>query len=135
MGDVNRSFKYRYVIRAKEGSQIRSNSLESARQVAVKRLESTLGKANFLLRLHKFPHHILRENPLASGAGADRLSTGMKMSFGKPIGLAAQVQAGDIIYEVRSDNEAIAKKALELIKCKLPNSYSIIPEPLAPGQH
>jgi large subunit ribosomal protein L10e len=129
MGDPNRRFKYRYIIRAKQGTQIRANSLESARQSAVKRLETVLGKGNFLLRLHKYPHHILRENPLASGAGADRLSTGMKMSFGKPIGVAAQVHEGDVVYEVAADNEAIVKKACDLIKCKLPNSYSIQHEP------
>jgi len=130
MGNVNGAFKHRYVIRAKTNLQVRSNSLESSRQVAVKYLESNLGKTGFMFRLHKFPHHILRENALASGAGADRLSTGMKQSFGKPIGIAAQVHEGDILFEVRSDNEAAAKKALHLIKCKLPNSWSIVSEPL-----
>lgn len=131
MGDANAAFKHRYVLRAKVGCQVRSNALESSRQVAVKYLEGTVGKTGFMLRLHKFPHHILRENALASGAGADRLSTGMKQSFGKPIGIAAQVHEGDIVFEARSDNEAAAKKALDLIKCKLPNSWSIVSEPLA----
>ncbi len=128
MGDPNGTFPILYRIRAKVGCQVRSNALESARQVAVKYLETTTGKTGFMFRLRKFPHHILRENALASGAGADRLSTGMKQSFGKPIGIAAQVHVGDIIFEVATNKEADAKKACELIKCKLPNSWSIVNE-------
>lgn len=128
MGDSNAKFSVLYRIRAKVGCQVRSNALESARQVAVKYLETNLGKTGFMLRLRKFPHHILRENALASGAGADRLSTGMKQSFGKPIGIAAQVHEGDIIFEVATNKEVDAKKACELIKCKLPNTWSIVNE-------
>ncbi len=134
MGNTNRTFPIRLLLRSKTDCQVRSNALESARQVAVKHLETSVGKANFFLRLHKFPHHILRENPLASGAGADRLSTGMKMSFGKPIGLAAQVHTGDIIFEVRAENEAVAKRALNLVRCKLPNSWAIVAEELMEAQ-
>lgn len=125
MGATNRDFKYTYKLIAKTSLQVRHNALESARQVAVKYLETKLGKTGFYLHLHKFPHHVLRENPLASGAGADRLSTGMKMSFGKPIGIAAQVHEGDCVYEVRTDIEADCKRTLQLVKGKLPNSWYI----------
>ena len=47
-----------------------------------------------------YPHHIMRENPLATGAGADRMSTGMKKSFGKTIGVAARVHKGQTLVTV-----------------------------------
>ncbi|MBR9703247.1 50S ribosomal protein L16, partial [Candidatus Woesearchaeota archaeon] len=74
------------------------------------------------------PHHILRENPLASGAGADRMSTGMKMSFGKPIGLAAQVRKGKKIIEISVDpqNVATAKLALKRAASKFPCACRIV---------
>jgi large subunit ribosomal protein L10e len=125
MGATNKAFQYTILVQSKQGLQVRHNSLEAARQVAVKYLEVNLGKTGFYLRLHKFPHHVLRENPLASGAGADRLSTGMKMSFGKPIGIAAQVQQGDTVYEVRTDNLAAAKRAANLIKSKMPGGWML----------
>ena len=128
MGAPQKTFKHQYVLIAKTDVQLRSNSLEAGRQVAIKYLETTVGKVGFTLQLRKFPHHVLRENALASGAGADRLSTGMKQSFGKVIGIAAQTHKGDIVYEVHSDNEAACKEALRLIKTKLPNSYSITPK-------
>jgi len=128
MGAPQKTFKYKYVLVSKTGVQLRSNALEAARQVAVKHLETTTGKVGFMLHLHKFPHHILRENPLASGAGADRLSTGMAAAFGKPIGIAAQTKPGDIVFEVHSDNEEACKRALQLVKSKLPNSWLIQPK-------
>src|SRR3989338_8821118 len=69
--------------------QLRDNCLESARQTCNRLLEKTLVK-NYFFRVRVYCHHILRENPLASGAGADRMSTGMQQSFGKPIGVAAR---------------------------------------------
>lgn len=79
------------------------------------------------MRIHTFPHHVLRENALASGAGADRLSTGMKKSFGKPVGVAAQIPKGKIIFEigVEEKNVQLAKDALRLVRNKLPNDYYI----------
>jgi large subunit ribosomal protein L10e len=134
MGAVNKEFPFTVYINSKQDLQVRHNSLEAARQVAVKYLESNFGKTAFYLRLHKFPHHVLRENPLASGAGADRLSTGMKMSFGKPIGIAAQVRQGETVYEVRTENLAAAKRAATLIKSKMPGSWAIVEKkaPVAP---
>ena len=76
------------------------------------------------LKINIYPHHILRENPLAAGAGADRMSTGMKMSFGKPIGLAAQVKKGQTLLSVNVDKEnlEVAKQALKKASHKLPCS-------------
>src|SRR3989338_3535 len=64
---------------------IRQNALEAARQTCNRLLEKVAGK-EYHLRLKLYPFHVLRENPLASGAGADRTSTGMQKAYGKPIG-------------------------------------------------
>ena len=70
----------------------------------------------------------MRENPLASGAGADRMSTGMKKSFGKAIGIAAQFKLGDIFMSVNVDkvNIPVAQEALIRAKNKLPCGCSIL---------
>src|SRR4030042_379678 len=52
--------------------QIRDHALESARQATNRSLERNVGKGLYFFRVRPYPHHILRENPLASGAGADR---------------------------------------------------------------
>ncbi|MDD9954024.1 MAG: 50S ribosomal protein L16 [Candidatus Woesearchaeota archaeon] len=100
MGDPRKKYEYTLELVAHDNVQLRHNALEAARKTANRALEENAGKDNFLLKFRVFPHHVLRENPLASGAGADRMSTGMKMSFGKPIGIAAQVKKGKTIIEV-----------------------------------
>ena len=70
---------------------------------------------------------MLREHALASGAGADRFSSGMAHSFGKPIGVAARVKKGQTLFQVSVDkqNLEIAKQALERASKKLPCSCAI----------
>jgi len=58
---------------------IRDTAIESGRMVLTKNLESRL-PSKFYLWVKIFPHHILRNNKAAAGAGADRLSTGMKQT-------------------------------------------------------
>ena len=122
MGNLKREFPYKVVLISKDEVQIRHNAIESGRLAANRFLEKKVGKINFHLRIRMFPHHILRENPLASGAGADRLSTGMKCSFGKAIGIAAQVKKGKEILEVNveKNNVEIAKQALKNASYKFP---------------
>lgn len=104
-----------------EDFQLRHNAAEAARKTALKLLETRLGK-NFFFKLRFFPHHILRENPLASGAGADRMSTGMKMSFGKPVGVAAQCPKGKVLAEIHCERKdiPIATHALKRFQYKIP---------------
>ncbi len=128
MGNVQKLFEYTLMLVPKKELQIRHNALEAARQSGNKLLESKLGKGNYHMQLRKVPHHILRENALASGAGADRMSTGMAASFGKIVGLAAQIHKGDIIFQVETDKANLATAKLALIRCKnkLPCSCQII---------
>ena len=126
--------KYPVVVRliSDRDIQVRQEAIEAARKTANKRLEKQLGK-NYLFWIRKYPHHVLRENPLATGAGADRLSTGMKLAFGKPIGIAAQVFTGDIVMEVYTTEQgvAIAKEALRVAKHKLPFTGKLVVDRIA----
>jgi len=127
LGSPKKSFPYTLELISKRDLQIRDNALESAKQTSNKLLESGIGLAGYHLKLKTYPYHILRENPLAAGAGADRFSTGMQKAFGKPIGNAAQIKKGDTIFQVSVDkaNLEFAKKALTRASKKLPCSCII----------
>ncbi|MGM0604455.1 MAG: 50S ribosomal protein L16 [Halobacteriota archaeon] len=86
-----------------EDVQLRHGSLESARLSANRHLLKTLGEGNYKMLLRKFPHQIIRENKQATGAGADRVSDGMRQSFGKPVGTAARVRANDPVFTAYCD--------------------------------
>lgn len=122
MGTPFKKFDYRLSLLSKSTLQIRDNAIESARQTCNRLLETGLGISGFFLKVRIYPHQVMRENPLASGAGADRFSTGMQKSFGKPIGNAAVVKKGKTIFEVRvnKNNLALAEKALKRANGKLP---------------
>ena len=95
--------------------------MEAARMQISRILEQGCGKDPFFWKLRVYPHQILRENPLATGAGADRFQTGMRQSFGKPISTAAVVRKGQKIAEIRVKKNCIpvAKKAFKQAMHKL----------------
>ncbi len=127
MGDSKKQFEYKFHLIPKKSVQIRQEAIESARQATTRFLEGNLGKTGFHFKIRKFPYHILRENPLAAGAGADRMSTGMQKSFGKPIGVACQVFKGDKLFTISVEKAHIqvAKRALHNAAKKLPTSFLI----------
>lgn len=127
MGNTKKRFPYQVELRSKIDLQIRSNALESARMSCNRILESRLGKQAYHFKIRPYPFHILRENPLAAGAGADRFSTGMKHSFGKAIGNAARIKKNQIIFTVgvNEPNIKLARLALKRAQSKLPCSCSI----------
>jgi len=100
IGNLTSSFSHRLDLIVKDDLQIRDNAIESGRQTATRLLEKTLGKNGFRLQVRVYPHHILREHALAAGAGADRFSSGMAHSFGKPVGNAVRMKSGKIIMSV-----------------------------------
>ncbi|MDO8508069.1 MAG: 50S ribosomal protein L16 [Nanoarchaeota archaeon] len=116
--------KHTYMVKliADERVQIRDNSLEACRMYVNKMLDkNALGQYYFAVNV--YPHHILRENKTAAGAGADRLSSGMKHSYGITIGRAAIVNAGKDVFFISCENEKsarVARDALQDIKAKLP---------------
>ena len=86
-----------------ETVQIRHGSLEASRLSANRHLIKELGEGNYKMILRKFPHQVLRENKQATGAGADRVSDGMRQSFGKIVGTATRVQAGEALFTAWCD--------------------------------
>ncbi|MAG15706.1 50S ribosomal protein L16 [Candidatus Woesearchaeota archaeon] len=125
MGE-ERKRKYSLDLVSKASVQIRQEAIESARMTSLRWLEKNV-PGKFFFRIRKYPYHILRENPLAAGAGADRVSTGMKQSFGKPIGVALQLKKGEKLFTV-TVNEAnleIARKALQRATKKMPCGFTI----------
>ena len=127
----NRSGKYstNIALHAFEKCQIRHNALEAARITANRLLERNIGASNYHLKIAVFPHHVIRENKQATGAGADRVSQGMRASFGKAVGTAARVKNNQIIMFVETNAEHIlpVKNALKKAGMKLPTPcYTII---------
>jgi len=125
---ARKDYTLMFYLESKDDVQIRSNALEAARVTVTKHLTKNLGEENFFLKLLTFPHHILRENMMATGAGADRFSEGMRRSFGKPIGQAARVKANQKLFLVKVPNNAenIVKVAFKRAIKKLPGDYRII---------
>lgn len=128
MGNTKAEFPCRVELIAKEGGQIRDNALESARLAANKYLETSLNADNYHFRVNLYPHIVLREHKMQTGAGADRLSQGMRRAFGRPIGTAARVSPGQVIafIEVNEDGVEKAYEALRRAAYKIPIETAII---------
>lgn len=128
MGTKGKDFNTELHLQVENSVQIRENALESARIVANKHLEKNLGKEGFFMKLLLYPHQILREHSLATGAGADRFSMGMRKAFDCPKGRAVVAHAGVSLFVVRLDkgNVEVAKKALHRASTKLPTPCKIV---------
>lgn len=113
-------------LNARKRVQLRSNALEAARQVANKYLEREIPSL-YYLRVVPYPHNVIREKKMASGAGADRISQGMTLAFGRPTAVAARVFEGQTVLELRTNAERrkIAHEALKRAASKLSGTYDI----------
>jgi large subunit ribosomal protein L10e len=80
--------------------QISSNTLEAIRITINGVLQRKLGRLNFRLRIRPKPFQKFRENRMLAFAGADRVQSGMRNSFGRSTGVCARVRAGQIIVDV-----------------------------------
>lgn len=134
MGDGNTyetgQFPYKLTLIAAEKAQIRHNALEACRQYVNKKLDKSF-PGQYFFRVVPFPHHIQRENKMLTGAGADRMQTGMQLSFGKSVGKSALLKPGSEIFFVATSTPkaiVIARKAFKDIKSKLPCKLSTIYE-------
>lgn len=126
MGNVSKdkkeNLKHVLTVVSTENVQIRHNALEACRQFINKKMEKNfLGQ--YMFKVVPFPHHIQRENRMLTGAGADRMQTGMQLSFGKSMGKAAILKPNSPIFIVAVNSEkgvAFARKTLKQVKAKLP---------------
>ncbi len=126
-GNRSDQFPVRVSLSVLERCQIRHLALESARIAANRSLEKKAGLMDYRLILHVYPHHILRENKQATGAGADRVSQGMRASFGKAVGIAARVEKNQTIMTIETFQRNIffARDALRKASSKLPSPCKI----------
>ncbi len=135
MGVNKPTYELLLTLNSDQRVQLRSNALEAARQVSNKYLEREL-LTNYFLKLLPYPHSVIREKKRATGAGADRISQGMSLSFGSPSSVAARVHKGQIVFELRTMNSArnIAREALSRASKKLSGTYTITIKPLLQQQ-
>ncbi|HLH45288.1 MAG TPA: 50S ribosomal protein L16 [bacterium] len=120
-GTSKNNFEYRLDLVVTHLGQIRHNALESTR-MAVHKILSSLGEENYYFKVRKYPHQVIRENKMMAFAGADRMQQGMRLSFGKPIGLAVRVKKGDVLFTVKVDEKFLpqVKEAFRIAQAKLP---------------
>lgn len=128
LGNKTADFPIKLNLLSNERCQMRHTALEAARVAANKTLEKFVGVNNYRLRIHVYPFHVLRENKQATGAGADRVSQGMRASFGTTVGTAARVEADQTIISVETSQDYVqfAKDALKKASSKLPSPCKVI---------
>lgn len=107
---VDKQYDLEVTLVAQKPIQLRDNCLEAARQAVNKFLEKNISQ-NFFLQVTRYPHLVLREHSALGVAGADRISKGMKLAFGRPKGRLVRLRAGDAIFTAR-----IYYKDLNLLK-------------------
>ncbi len=127
-GNLTKDFTVTIHLIVKERCQVRHSALEAARITCNRHLVKRLGRVGYHLKIRVYPHNVLRENKLATGAGADRISQGMSEAFGKLVGTAARVKPDQEIITVSVDADAfpIAKDALRKASMKIPSPCQII---------
>ena len=137
MGNLQdyRQKKLKFVLKliVAENVLVRDTALEAMRQYVHKQLDEEY-PGQYYLEVRVFPHHILRENRVLTGAGADRMQTGMQQSFGTTIGRAAIVKSGHEILVVAVPTEkarAFAVKIISRIKSKIPGHTRLQIEQIA----
>jgi len=123
MGEKTKQFPVSLHLHMSEACQVRHTALESARVSTNRFIQKTTGPLGYHLKIRVYPFHILRENKQATGAGADRVSQGMRQAFGKPVGTAARVFAHQkvITLSVPERHADTAKRALWKAGLKLPS--------------
>ena len=128
MGNLQKEdeFPVKLTLRVKARVQIRHTAIEAGR-IAANRVLTKIGAADYHFKVRVYPHIVLRENKLATGAGADRVSSGMRRAFGKTVGTAARVEGNQAVYTVyvNADKVNQAKDALWRASMKIPSTCYI----------
>ncbi|MFX0155329.1 MAG: 50S ribosomal protein L16 [Candidatus Hodarchaeota archaeon] len=118
------------VIALKVNSQIQisSNTLEAIRITINGALQKNLGRQNYRLRVRPKPFQKIRENRMLAFAGADRVQSGMRNSFGRSTGVCARVRAGQVIVDVGTHirNLALVRDRLRVASMKIASSCQIV---------
>ena len=115
MGNLSEDFPVRVSLAVKKPAQIRHNALEAARVASNRYMQRSAGRLGYHLKLRVYPHNIVRENPMATGAGAS---------------VEALVKTNQKIMsiDVNPKNFQDAKTALKRAGMKMPVSCRIVVE-------
>lgn len=113
---------------SRELEQITAEALEAARIQANKYMVKKANKESFHMRIRAHPFHVNRINKMLSCAGADRLQTGMRQSYGKPYGVSARVRIGQILLSLRTKDAfaPVAMEALRRARMKFPGRQVVV---------
>ena len=113
-----------------ENVQVRQNALEACRQYINKKLDNEFN-GQYFFRIIPYTHHIQRENRMLTTPGADRMQTGMQLSFGKTMGKSAILKSGSKLFMVAVGNvkaTSFVRKLYKQVKSKLPGKTKILYE-------
>jgi large subunit ribosomal protein L10e len=127
LGNKKDKFPVKISLYTIEQCQIRHTALEAARIAANRTMDKKAGGANYRLKIRVYPHVVLRENKQATGAGADRVSQGMRASFGKIVSIAARLKRDQVLIDIETYPQHIklAKSALRKAGIKIPSPCRI----------
>jgi len=127
MGKIDPSYDVKVTLNTTYPIQLRSNALEAARQIVNKYME-THAPNGYSFKILVYPHNVIREHRMATGAGADRISQGMMNAFGKPIGLAARLIRDQPIFMIKTKkaNLPFVDEAFRRARSKLSGKYKVL---------
>ncbi|MHA1793598.1 MAG: 50S ribosomal protein L16, partial [Promethearchaeota archaeon] len=93
IGPAEDDFDIRIGVQILHSIMVRDGTLEAARTSVNRTLRKYLGRTGWHYIVRPHPYRVYRENKMMAFAGADRLQSGMRGSFGKPIGRMALLKA------------------------------------------
>ena len=127
LGNKKSDFPITVSLITNEECQVRHNALEAARITSNRTMDKKVGSSNYRLTVRSYPHVVLRENKQATGAGADRVSQGMRAAFGKIVSIAAKLNRNQVIMTIETNEQNInfAKDALRKAGMKIPSPCKI----------
>ncbi len=127
LGNKTEKFPVQISLRTLEKCNVRHNALESARITVNRAMEKKVGPTNYRVHIRVYPHVVLRENKQATGAGADRVSQGMRSAFGKAVGTAAEIKQNQVVMIIETTENFIeeAKNALRKAGMKIPSPCKV----------
>ena len=122
MGNLSAEFPLTVSLAVKKPTELSHNALEAARIASNRYMQRRSGRLGYHLKIRVYPHHIVRETPMATGAGADRVQDGMRKAFGKPVSSVAIVDAGQKILTIHTNKRYFkdAKESLRRAAMKFP---------------
>ncbi len=124
-------YEYAVLLVAKDSYKHRDNALEAFRKTVNNHMEKRMA-GKYLFVIYPYPHWVVRENKMLSGAGADRLQKGMRRAFGKPTHRAAPIYEGEavaVIFVNGKSGVEEAKEAFRKGKTKLSGSWKVVVVP------